>query len=316
MKRLTILIALLLSLLTSSLVSTQATTTGSITTGANLRTGPGTTYTIAGKATKGQTVVIVGQNATGDWYQLEGGQWIAAFLVTVAEPVAPPAGQAAQVTNIVDGDTIDVTINQQTYRVRYILINTPETGQTYFTEATEANRQLVAGKTVYLVKDVNETDRYGRLLRYVYLADGTFVNRELVRLGFAALATFPPDVSKETEIRAAQQEAVAAGRGLWADAADVPVVPAPTQAASQPTATPVVIPPTATPQPVAPTATPLPPAAPAQPNCDPSYPDFCLEPGIPDLDCKDIPYGKFRVLPPDPHGFDGNDNDGLGCESN
>ncbi len=314
MKRLTILIALLLSLLTSSLVFAQTTTTGSVTTGANLRTGPGTSYTIAGKASKGQTVVIVGQNATGDWYQLEGGQWIAAFLVKVAAPVAPPAGQAAQVTNIVDGETIDVTINQQTYRVRYILINAPEKGQTYFAEATAANRQLVAGKTVYLVKDVNETDGADQLLRYVYLADGTFVNRELVRLGFAVLAAFPPDVSKEAEIRSAQREAVAAGRGLWADDAVVPTTPVPIQVASQPTATSVVIPPTATPQTVAPTATSLPPATPTAPNCDPSYPDFCIPSGSADLDCPEmLPHVNFTVRQPDRHRFD-RDKDGIGCE--
>jgi len=48
-------------------------------------------------------------------------------------------------------------------------------------------------------------------------------------------------------------------------------------------------------------------------QCDPSYPDFCLAPGIPDLDCKDISARRFRVLPPDPHRFD-RDGDGMGCE--
>ena len=50
-------------------------------------------------------------------------------------------------------------------------------------------------------------------------------------------------------------------------------------------------------------------------NCDPSYPDVCIPPAPPDLDCGEISHRRFRVLPPDPHGFDGNDNDGLGCES-
>lgn len=203
------------------------TRTGTVAQNANLRAGPGTTFAIVGRATTGQEVSIVGQNADGSWYELADDQWIAAFLVrnVIAAPVqAPtvPAGQAAQVTNIVDGDTIDVSIDGQTYRVRYILMNTPERGALYFTEATEANRQLVAGKTVYLVKDVSETDRFNRLLRYVYLADGTFVNAELVRQGYAQLATFPPDVAKEAEIRAAQQIAVAAGVGLWADAEEQP----------------------------------------------------------------------------------------------
>ena len=50
-------------------------------------------------------------------------------------------------------------------------------------------------------------------------------------------------------------------------------------------------------------------------NCDPSYPDVCIPPAPPDLDCGEISHRRFRVLPPDPHGFDGNDDDGLGCES-
>jgi hypothetical protein len=50
-------------------------------------------------------------------------------------------------------------------------------------------------------------------------------------------------------------------------------------------------------------------------NCDPSYPTVCIPPPPPDLNCPDIPYRNFAVRPPDPHGFDGNDNDGVGCES-
>lgn len=50
-----------------------------------------------------------------------------------------------------------------------------------------------------------------------------------------------------------------------------------------------------------------------QQQCDPSYPDFCLPPNSPDLDCKDIPYRRFRVNQPDPHNFD-RDKDGIGCE--
>src|SRR5690606_1715662 len=104
-------------------------------------------------------------------------------------------------------------------------------------EATAKNRELVLGETVYLEKDVSETDRYNRLLRYVYLSDGTMVNEELVRLGFAQLATFPPDVKHETRIRAAQQEAIEDGLGLWADT--------PAAATATPRATTVA---TATPQ--------------------------------------------------------------------
>lgn len=220
---------------------TPALIVATVLRNANLRAGPGATFAVVGGARAGDQLIIVGQNAAASWYELDTGAWIAAFLVNVESSPAvtmPPAGQAAQVTNIVDGDTIDVRINGETYRLRYILIDTPERGQPYAAAATAANRRLVGGKTVYLVKDVSETDRYGRLLRYVYLADGTFVNAELVRQGYAQIATFPPDVAKEAEIRAAQQEAIAAGRGLWATTAAPatptrrPVLPTPAPAAT------------------------------------------------------------------------------------
>ncbi len=80
--------------------------------------------------------------------------------------------------------------------------------------------------------------------------------------------------------------------------------------------------PTDTAVPPQPTDTPVPPAVPTDTpvvqteNCDrQSYPDVCIPPYPPDLNCDDIAYRGFRVLPPDPHGFDGNNNNGVGCES-
>jgi micrococcal nuclease len=155
---------------------------------------------------------------------------------------APPAEIApspelieAQVVNIVDGDTIDDYINGQQYRIRYILIDTPEVSggvEPFGLEATEANRQLVEGKTVLLEKDVSETDRYGRLLRYVYVGD-LMINEELLRRGMATVATFPPDVKYVDRFRQVQAEAQAAGTGLWAQ--EVQPVPTSTSATSSPT---------------------------------------------------------------------------------
>lgn len=204
-----------------------ATYTAAVLRDANLRTGPGLTYPMAGMAAAGQTLRIAGRNAAGDWYQLESGEWIAASLVRIEGSAPPvigdpivanvPAGAvAAEVVRVVDGDTIRVRFAGAEVPVRYILINTPETDEPFGAEATAANRRLVEGKTVYLLKDVSETDRFNRLLRYVFLADGTHVNAELVRQGYAQVSTFPPDVTREAEMRAAQQEAMDAGRGLWA----------------------------------------------------------------------------------------------------
>lgn len=142
-------------------------------------------------------------------------------------PTPTLAAQNAQVVNIVDGDTIDVQIGSEIFRVRYIGMNTPEIGQPCADEATAKNSELVAGKTVTLVKDVSETDKYGRLLRYVYVGD-VFVNAELVRQGYASAATYPPDVRYSDLFVQLEREAREAGRGCWA-------IPEPTVA--PPTAT-------------------------------------------------------------------------------
>lgn len=72
------------------------------------------------------------------------------------------------------------------------------------------------GQTIYLEKDVSETDRYDRLLRYVYLADGRMVNEEIVRAGLAYASPYPPDVKHQDRLAAAQRAAQTAGLGLWA----------------------------------------------------------------------------------------------------
>jgi len=89
MKRFAPIVAALLSLLFYIVVFAQDTV-GIVNKGANLRAGPGTTYAIVGKAAQGQTVIIVEENAAGTWYHLDGGQWIAKFLVNVDVSITPP----------------------------------------------------------------------------------------------------------------------------------------------------------------------------------------------------------------------------------
>lgn len=139
------------------------------------------------------------------------------------EPASTPSPEftEAKVIRVIDGDTIEVNIAGATYTVRYIGIDTPETVhpskpvEYMGKEASDKNKELVDGKTVELEKDVSETDRYGRLLRYVYLGD-LFINAELVRLGYAQVSTYPPDVKYQDLFLQLQQEAREAGRGLWA----------------------------------------------------------------------------------------------------
>lgn len=356
---------------------------GTVNRNANLRGGPGAGYARVGGAAQGQRVTVTACNAACDWYRLDTGAWIAAFLVDLAaaEPAATsgigpqvPAGATpATVTGITDGDTIRVRSGSAEFRLRYIGVDTPEVGQPCYDAATAANAALVADKTVYLEKDVSETDRYGRLLRYVWLEDGRLVNEELVRQGFAAASTYPPDVRYQARLAAAQRAAAEEGvvcgvdktavaesastnaqaaaqantaanlragpgtsyarvgaapagaalavtgrnaAGDWLQLADgswiaaflvdgapggLPVVAAePTLAPPRPgeVAAPVVVESTRPPQ---------------VGVCDAAYPDVCIPPPPPDLNCGDITFRRFTVLGPDPHHFD-LDRDGVGCE--
>ncbi len=135
------------------------------------------------------------------------------LLLLICGCTSPP--DTALVIQVIDGDTIVI---EGGYRVRYIGIDTPEIHpqlDPYGMEALQANRELVEGKIVRLERDVSQTDRYGRLLRYVYV-DGIFVNAELVRLGLAYAKAYPPDIKHQEDLEKLEGEARQAGRGIWA----------------------------------------------------------------------------------------------------
>jgi micrococcal nuclease len=140
---------------------------------------------------------------------------LAIILLLIPLYACTSAPETATVTRVIDGDTIIIDTGQ---RVRYIGIDTPETHpelEAYGTEAWQANRRLVEGKKVRLEKDASETDKYGRLLRYVYV-DETLVNAELVRLGLAESKAYPPDTKYQQLLEQMEKEARQAGRGMWA----------------------------------------------------------------------------------------------------
>jgi micrococcal nuclease len=121
------------------------------------------------------------------------------------------------VTRIIDGDTV---ILEGGLRIRYIGVDTAEMGsgkkvdECFASEAKAKNEELVLNKEVELEKDVSETDRFGRLLRYVWI-DGKMINEELVASGYARVATFPPDVKYKDRFVAAEKLAREKGLGLW-----------------------------------------------------------------------------------------------------
>ena len=142
------------------------------------------------------------------------------------ETASPATGLTANATvdYVVDGDTVDMTINGVEERVRLIGIDTPETKkentpiQCFGPEATAFTQSLLPeGARVYLERDVEARDIYGRLLAYAYLVDtGTFVNLEIVRQGYAQPLTIPPNVAHTAEFVDAAQSAEASNVGLWA----------------------------------------------------------------------------------------------------
>ncbi len=126
------------------------------------------------------------------------------------------------VVKVIDGDTIELSNGE---RVRYIGIDTPEIDyknkktQCFAKKAKEENKKLVLSKQVRLEKDVSDKDKYGRLLRYVFVKDKKggeiFVNLYLIKHGYALIATYPPDVKYYSLFLKAQQEARKEKRGLW-----------------------------------------------------------------------------------------------------
>lgn len=126
------------------------------------------------------------------------------------------------VTRVVDGDTFWIDDGSPKGRkVRLIGADTPETVhprkevQTYGREASDYTKKLLTGQIVGLEFDVDKTDRYGRLLAYVYLKDGTFLNARLIERGYAQVMTVPPNVKYSDKFLKLQRKARSKNAGLW-----------------------------------------------------------------------------------------------------
>lgn len=171
----------------------------------------------------------------GGWHYLDRDEPLAD---TAAEPepatmessVAAEAGSPALEPNavvlaVIDGDTMEVDVGGRRANVRFIGIDTPEKTGGYLPAecggdaATLRTTELLPpGTEVHLQRDEELHDRYDRLLAYVYRAsDGLFVNRYLVLDGYAGTMHFEPNSEHRAVLDAAQSEARAAGRGIWAD---------------------------------------------------------------------------------------------------
>ena len=128
-----------------------------------------------------------------------------------------------KVLKVVDGDTIQIDYNGKKEKVRMIGIDTPESvhpDETRNNEngkiASEYTKKLLTDKEVTLELDVQERDKYGRILAYVYL-NGKMINKKLLEDGYAQVATFPPNVKYVKEFTKIQEKAKEAEKGLWAE---------------------------------------------------------------------------------------------------
>jgi micrococcal nuclease len=121
---------------------------------------------------------------------------------------------------VIDGDTLEINLHGMREEMRSIGVDTPETRhpqkpvQPFGPEAAEAHRPFVGGQTVRLAFDFQRRDRYGRLRAYVSVGN-MMVNAELMRPGYAQVATFPPNVKYQDLFLTLQREAREAKRGLW-----------------------------------------------------------------------------------------------------
>lgn len=230
---------------------------------------------------------------------------LAGLGAAAIEGAPGPQGTSATVAAIVDGDTIALAGGT---RVRLVQIDTPEIGggECYSRAAARVLRSLLpVGSRVVLEPDprLDGVDRYGRLLRYAW-SGGRNLNVELVRRGAATVWFYGGLRGRYASVLlGAAGSARSARLGLWGACREARWDPS-RSASTGPGSSPSSKLPT-----LAAGA-----AKRGAGRCDPSYPDVCIAPAPPDLDCRDVPFRRFRVLAPDPHRFDGN-RDGIGCES-
>jgi micrococcal nuclease len=148
-------------------------------------------------------------------------------------PSEPPGFETATVTRVIDGDTVEVVIGSvspgpgagetvvgESYNVRLTGIDTPESVkpgtpvECFAREASAATKALLEGAEVVLVKDIEDADRYDRLLRYIYMGD-EMANARLVTNGYAFAYTYPPNVRWSETFVQLEREARENARGLW-----------------------------------------------------------------------------------------------------
>lgn len=206
-----------------------------------------------------------------------------------------------KVVKVIDGDTIDVMIADKVERLRLIGMDTPETVdprkvvQCFGKEASDRAKSMLEGVSVRVASDVTQGDRdkYDRLLRYVYLQDGTNFNKNMISEGYAHEYTYVVPYEHQVDFRAAENDARESERGLWSPSS----CGGDTTGGAAPKVDTTVVPTK---------------VGENNAKCDPNYTP-CIPRVSYDLDCKDVGV-RVRVTGTDVHRLD-RDGDGYGCES-
>ncbi|MBD2359239.1 thermonuclease family protein [Tolypothrix sp. FACHB-123] len=218
---------------------------------------------------------------------------IATMLVSGLPSVAQTNLPAMTVVSVGDGDTLRAQNQQgQAVTIRLACIDAPELKQQPWGQQSAARlKQLLPVGQSIKVRQVDR-DKYKRVVAEVYVGDRS-INLNMVQEGQAVVYRQYLKGCASTKDQFIKAEATAKQQklGFWNQ--PKPLMPWDFRRSKNTTPQSVVAQP--------------------QQQCDPSYPDFCLPPNSPDLDCKDISYRRFRVNQPDPHKLD-RDNDGIGCE--
>jgi len=170
--------------------------------------------------------ILDSQNTTGAYGNLPPAEQTDGIIASTTTELSTPQAEIIKlykVVRVVDGDTLDVSIEGRTERIRLIGINTPETVdprklvECFGIEASNKAKELLTGKEVSLEADLSqgERDTYGRLLRYIFLENGTNFNLQIIKEGFAYEYTYDAPYKYQREFKQAQKEASENKVGLW-----------------------------------------------------------------------------------------------------
>ncbi|MDX2097877.1 MAG: thermonuclease family protein [Leptolyngbyaceae cyanobacterium bins.59] len=214
------------------------------------------------------------------------------FLVLSGLGAAPAlALTAATVVSVGDGDTFRAQRGDRLLTIRIACVDAPELRQQpYGLQSADRLKQLLPRGATVQLREV-ELDRNGRTVAEVF-RNKQSIGLQMVKEGHAVV--YPQYLENcadtQQQYQAAEAQAKRARLNFWKQAR--PLMPWDFRRGGTETATPSTTP---------------------RSNCSPAYPDVCIPPAPPDLDCNQISFRRFRVLPPDPHNFDG-DRNGIGCE--